>query len=91
MPLFSEDLDLRFGQSGETKHADLIGDMVPVAGGAFCLEALPQTLAHLRDTAAHRPEVLLPLGEELGVVENAAGDARAVRGRVGDLRALQDG
>lgn len=91
MPLFSKDLDLLFGQSRETEHADLTGNVFPVAGGALCLEALPQTLAHLRDTAAHRPEVLLPLGKELGVIEDAAGDARAVRGRVGDFGALQDG
>lgn len=91
MPLLSEDLDLLLGQSSETEHADLTGDVFPVARCALCLEALPQTLAHLRDTTAHRAQVLLPLSEELGVIENAASDARPIRRRVRNFRALQDG
>lgn len=91
VPLLSEDLDLLLGQSSETEHADLTGDVFPVARCALCLEALPQTLAHLRDTTAYRAQVLLPLSEELGVIENAASDARPIRRRVRNFRALQDG
>lgn len=91
MPLVAQGLDLLLRQAGETEHADLRGDVVPRAGGAAGLETLAQTAAHLQDAAAHGAQIILPLGEERGVVQDTASDAGAVRGRVGDLGALQDG
>ena len=91
VPLVAEGGDLGLGQPGEAEHADLAGDVGPGARGVEFLEVVAQGLAHLDDAAAHGAEVAFPLAEEGGVVEDAAGDAGAVGGRVGDLAALEDG
>ena len=84
-------LDLRLSQSGETKHADLIGDMLPRPGSALCLETLSQSLAHIRNTTTHRAQILLPHREQLRIVQHTTGNVGTVRGGVGDLRPLQHG
>lgn len=91
MPFVPQQLDLLLRQPGKTEHADLIGDMRPGPGRPLGLETLAQAGAHVGDAAAHGAQVVLPLGEEGGVVEDAAGDAGAVGRGVGDLGALQDG
>lgn len=78
------------GQASETEHTNLGGNVIPRAGSTAGLETLTQTTAHLQDTTAHGTQIILPLREENGVIQNAAGNAGAVRGRIGDLRALQD-
>lgn len=83
--------DLGLAETGEAEHADLVGDVVPGARGAELLELGTQDLAHLDDAAGHGAQVVLPLGEQGGVVEDGAGDAGAVQRGVGDLGALQDG
>ena len=84
-------LDLRLSQSGETKHADLIGDMLPRPGSALCLETLSQSLAHIRDTTTHRAQILLPHREQLRIVQHTTGNVGTVGRGVGDLRPLQHG
>lgn len=90
MPLFSQNLHLGLCQPGETEHANLVGHVIPSARGALGLQSSTQALTHFLDTAAHGPEILLPLGEQLGVVENTAGNPSPVRGGIGDLGTLQD-
>lgn len=83
---------LGLGQAGEAEHADLLGDVLPAAGAAVeVLEDAAQGGAHFLDAAAHGAQVVFPLGEEGLVVEDGAGDAGAVGGRVADLGSLQDG
>ena len=65
--------------------------MIPRSRGAELLELSPQRFPHVDDAARHGAEVLLPLSEELGVVEHDRGHLGAVDGRVGDLGALQEG
>ena len=91
MVLLAQSQDLGLGQAGEREHADLIGNVVPRAGSLQLLEVLAQRRAHLDDAAGHGAQVTLPLGEQLWVVEDCGSDTGAVRGRVGDLGALQDG
>jgi hypothetical protein len=52
---------------------------------------MPQSLAHILDPPTHRPQIGLPLVEEIRVVEHEAHYPRAVRRRVADLTALQNG
>lgn len=91
MPLLAQDLHLLLGQAREAEHADLAGDMVPRARSALGLQPVAQALAHLDDPATHRAQVVLPLREQRRVVEHHGRDARAVGGRVRDLRPLEDG
>ncbi|KAI7372235.1 PLP-dependent transferase [Hortaea werneckii] len=91
MELLAELLHLLLVEAGEGEHANLVGDVIPGAGSAHLLELGAELLAHLDDAAGHGAEVLLPLREQLLVVEDRAGYPGAVGGRVGDLGALQDG
>ena len=90
VPLIPENLNLVLIQAGEAEHANLGGNVFPAARGATLLQLLAQTTTHFLNPSTHGPQILLPLGKELGVVENLAGDPRTIRGRIGDLRALQD-
>lgn len=92
MSLLSDPQHLRLRQAREAEHADLIRDVLPAPLAAVeGLQLGAEGLAHVLDAAAHRAQVGFPLGEEGRVVEHGAGDAGAVRGRVADLAALQDG
>ena len=91
MIVLPQTLDLRLSQSGKTKHADLIGDMLPRPGGALCLETLSQSLAHVRNPTTHRAQILLPHREQLRIVQHTTGNVGAVGWGVGDLRPLQHG
>ncbi len=83
--------DLLLRQPREAEHADLLRDMLPAALLAVQLfEFAPQRLPHVDDAAAHRPQIGLPLLEQLGVVEDETRDPGPVRGRVADLAALED-
>lgn len=88
--VFPQLKDLLLGQPREAEHADLLCDMLPAPWGAHLFELLPQRLAHSNDPSTHRPEIVLPLCKQFRVVQHERGDARAVRRRVADLRALQD-
>lgn len=80
---------LRLAQPREREHADLVRDVVPGARGAELFEPRAESLPHRDDAPRHLAEVGFPLGEERGVVEDQARDARAVCRRVGDLGPLQ--
>lgn len=88
--LVAQTKDLLLRQTCEAEHADLVGDVVPGSWSTELLKLGAQSVAHVLDTAGHGGEVLLPLSEQLGVVEDGAGDASAVQGRVGDLGALEN-
>jgi len=89
--LLAKSQDLGLGQAGEREHADLVGDVVPCTGSLEFLEVVAQCRAHLDDAAGHGAQVTFPLGEQLFVVEDCGSDSCTVRGRVGDLGALEDG
>lgn len=91
VPLLPQRHHLLFSQSGEREHANLVCDMIPCSWSAFGLEARTQALTHLDDAAAHRAQILLPLGKELGIIQNDASDASTVSRGIGDLRPLQNG
>lgn len=78
-------------QPREAEHADLLRDVVPLAGRAHLLEFAPQRLPHADNAPGHGAQVRLPLCEQVLVVEDQASDARAVGWGVADLGALQDG
>ena len=90
MPLLTKDLDLFLGETGEAEHANLVGDVVPGTWSALLLETLSDTLSHLEDAAGHGAEVLLPLLEQGGVIEDERGNAGTVGRGVRDLGSLQD-
>lgn len=83
---------LLLAQARETEHPNLLRDMLPAAFlPVQLLELAPQRFPHVDDPATHRAEILFPFLEEFPVVEHQAGDAGAVRGRVADFTALEDG
>lgn len=90
MPLIPQNLHLLLIQPREAEHANLSRNVVPGARRTTLLQPLPQTATHLLNAPAHRAQILLPLLEEYGVVEDLAGNARTIRGGIRNLRALQD-
>ena len=88
--LLSELSHLLGGQAGVGEHADLAGDMAPVVLAAELLEVVLEQGAHLDDAVGHALDFAQPLLVERGVVEDGAGDAGAVDGRVGVERAHED-
>lgn len=92
MPLLPHDQGLLLRQAREAEHADLIRDMLPAAFlSVQLLQLASQGFPHVDDPSSHGPQVGLPFREEDAVVEHQARDTGAVRGRVADLAALQDG
>lgn len=77
-------------QPGKAKHANLIRDVVPRPRRLQLLQLPSQLRPHLNDPSRHRPQIRLPLAEQRRVVQHETGNARAVRGRIADLRPLQD-
>ena len=53
MPLVDKQLTLVLGKSGEGEHADLIGDMVPLAGGAHLFDGAAKLSTHVVDAVGH--------------------------------------
>ncbi len=91
MRILSQLENLLLGQTRETEHANLIGDMVPTS--LFPIELLkppPQRPAHLLDAPTHGPQVLFPFKEQSRIIEDSASNAGAVRRRVADFGSLQD-
>ena len=78
------------GQAGVGEHADLAGDVAPVVLAAELLEVVLEQGAHLDDAVGHALDFAQPLLVEGGVVQDGAGDAGAVDGRVGVERAHED-
>lgn len=78
------------GQAGVCEHADLAGDVAPVVLASELLEVVLEQSAHLDDAVGHALDLAQPLLVEGGVVEDGAGDAGAVDGRVGVERADED-
>lgn len=74
------------------EHANLIDDMVPSAGGLELLSQQPvKFLPHLDNAAGHRLDILLPLLEQLGVVQNQSDQSRAMSWGIADLASTEDG
>lgn len=82
---------LFLAQARETEHANLLRDMLPATRRAHLLQLLPQRLPHIFYPPAHCPQVRLPFGEELLVIQHQRRDACAVGWGVADLAALEDG
>ena len=78
------------GQAGVGEHADLASDMAPVVLAAELLEVVLEQGAHLDNAVGHALDLTQPLLVEGGVVQDGAGDAGAVDGRVGVERADED-
>ena len=74
-------------QAGVGEHTDLAGDVAPVVLAAEFLEIVLEQGAHLDDAVGHALDFTQPLLVERRVVQNGAGDASAVNGRVGVERA----
>lgn len=69
----------RFAEASEGKHADLVSDVLPSAGSLDALELGPEQLPHLLDPECdHVSQLLLPLCEQLLVVEDSGCYGRAV-------------
>lgn len=78
------------GQTGVGEHADLAGDVAPVVLAAELLEVVLEQGAHLDDAVGHALDLAEPLLVERRVVQDGAGNAGAVDGRVGVERAHED-
>jgi len=78
------------GQAGVCEHANLAGDVAPVVLAAQLLQVVLEQGAHLDDAVSHALDLAQPLLVERGVVQDGAGDAGTVDGRVGVERADQD-
>lgn len=78
-------------QASEAEHANLVDDVVPIARGLQLIELALESLAHRDNTTAHLTKVLLPLGEQLLIIENNRRDTSTICGRVTDLGTLENG
>lgn len=77
-------LNLLGGQAGVAEHADLVGDVVPVALGLVVVDKMVLELgAHGDDAVGHQLDLLEPLGVQLGGVEDSGNNAGTVDGGVG--------
>jgi hypothetical protein len=85
--LFGQLLNLLRLETGVGEHADLVGDVGPVVLGAERLELATEELAHGNDAVSHLLNLTLPLGVQLGVVEDLGGKAGTVDRGVGVQRA----
>jgi len=72
------------------EHADLARDVAPVVLAAQLLQVLLQKRPHLDDPVRHPLDLAQPLLVERWVVEDRAGYARAVHGRVRVQRSHED-
>jgi hypothetical protein len=88
--LLSQLRHLLGGQAGVREHADLAGDVAPVVLAAQLLEVVLEQGAHLDDAVRHALDFAQPLLVQRGVVQDRAGDACAVHGRVGVQGAHED-
>ena len=91
MPLLLQNLHLVFRQPRKAKHSNLIGNVLPRSRRPLCLQPLSETLPHLLNPSTHRPQIILPLSEQLWIIQHTAGNPRAVGRGVGDLRSLENG
>lgn len=64
------------------EHANLVDDVVPVAGSAQSHQLVAQRLAHLPDATRHALDALHPLLAQLRCVEHLRHDAGSVGGRI---------
>lgn len=82
MPLLPDGQDLLLGDAGEAEHADLTGDVFPVARGSQSIELGFEGLSLLNYATRHGFEIFFPLGKEGRVVQDRAGNAGTISGRV---------
>ena len=80
------------GQEGFLpEHANLINDVVPSSGSLELLGQQPvKFFPHLDDTAGHRLDILFPLLEQLGVVQDQSDQSRAMSWGITDLASSED-
>lgn len=79
--LFDHGLALLHGQAGEGEHADLSGDVGPVAWDFLDLDGSAESLSHVLHSSADNDELVEPLLAHGGVVEDGGGNSSAMLGR----------
>ena len=77
-------------KSSEREHANLGGDVAPVAGRLNLFDGGSQGQSHLVDAIGNGDKLLEPLGAHASVVEDHGGDACTVLGRGGVVDAHDD-
>ena len=80
--LLNAALDLLLGQTSVGEHANLAGDVRPVAGGSGLLQAIDQSLTHGNDSVSHSSALLVPLSLQLGIAQDGLDNASSVQRRV---------
>lgn len=71
------------GHTGETEHADLVGDVLPVSRRALLCESVLQSLSHGDNTIGHALDISEPNGPEFRSGENLGDNSSAMERRVG--------
>mmetsp|Transcript_10160 Transcript_10160/g.32303 ORF Transcript_10160/g.32303 Transcript_10160/m.32303 type:complete len:248 (-) Transcript_10160:2624-3367(-) len=69
--LVAHAVHLLHGDARVAEHADLVGHVLPVARRARLVEVALEKLTHLDDAVRHLLALAVPLGLELGVLENS--------------------
>ena len=80
--LLNAALDLLLGQTSVGEHANLAGDVRPVAGGSGLLQTIDQSLTHRNDSVSHSSALLVPLSLQLGIAQDGLDNASSVQRRV---------
>ena len=92
MGIFPDFQNLLLSQACKAEHANLIRDVLPAAlRPVQLLEFRSQSFAHVNDPPGHRPQIGLPLLEQLFVVQDLARYAGTVCWRIADFAALEYG
>lgn len=81
--LLSKSINLSRGEAREAEHADLLGDVRPVASRAEFLESIDELSTHSDNTISHKLDLTAPLGTELRVAPDGGDDSGTMDGRVG--------
>ncbi|KAF1748076.1 hypothetical protein GCK72_024543 [Caenorhabditis remanei] len=76
--LLDEFLDLLLVDAGEAEHSNLVGDVLPVAGGSLLGEQVLELGSHGDDTISHQLDVSEPLFVESWVREDARSNTSSV-------------
>jgi len=59
--LLGEPVNLGRGEAGVAKHADLVGDVLPVLLATKLLKAVAQLLSHADNAVGHQFDLLIPI------------------------------
>jgi len=80
--IVDQNAHLAFVQARVREHADLVDDVVPVAGRSQLHQLVAQRLAHLADAARHSLDGLHPLLAQLRCIQDLRHNAGTVGGRI---------